>query len=204
MQPVFLDDACKRIYDAIMLHARKHAANSGNIIRALPDPANPLGSSLDVSFRTVKTELWETDARKCGINYVVYDGKWEAELCRCLEKQDNHVLAYVKNHGLGFEVPYRLNGENRSYRPDFIVKIDMGEAEPLNLVVEIKGLRGEDAKAKRLAMENYWIPGVNNLGEYGKWAFLELTDKHEIAAKFARAVENLRQGRIETGSLLDA
>lgn len=206
MQPVFLEEAASRIDQAIQRYARNHAGGGKNLVRALPDPANPLGTSLDVSLRTVKTELWPTDARKCGINYVVYDGKWEAEFCRCLEKQHNHVLAYVKNHGLGFEVPYRFNGENRVYRPDFIVKIDMGEAEPLNLIVEIKGLRGEDAKAKRLAMENYWIPGVNNLGEFGKWAFLELTDRHEIAAQFASAVARLRQVQIAqpAGSLLDA
>lgn len=204
--PVFLAEACERIYQAILRHAQNHAANSASIMTALPDPFNPQGTSLDVDFRTVKAELWATDARKCGINYVVYDGNWEAEFCRCLEKQDNHVLCYVKNHNLGFEVPYSFNGASKMYRPDFIVRIDDGQADPLNLVVEIKGIRGEDARAKRLAMENCWIPGVNNLGDFGRWAFLELTDRHELAADFSKAVEKLRKGESyqNMGSLLDA
>ena len=31
---------------------------------------------------------------------------------------------YVKNHGLGLEVPYVYGSEKRTYIPDFIVKID--------------------------------------------------------------------------------
>ena len=32
------------------------------------------------------------------------------------------VTAYVKNHGLGFEVPYAAAGGERRYRPDFIIE----------------------------------------------------------------------------------
>ena len=31
------------------------------------------------------------------------------------------VRAYVKNHNLGLEVPYRYGSETRKYLPDFIV-----------------------------------------------------------------------------------
>ncbi len=48
-----------------------------------------------------------------------------------------------------------------------------GHAEPLNLIVEIKGFRGENAKDKANAMRAYWVPGVNNLGKFGRWAFAE-------------------------------
>jgi type III restriction enzyme len=58
-------------------------------------------------------------------------------------------MAYVKNHNLGFDVPYRYGSENRIYRPDFIVLVDDGHEDPLHLVVEIKGYRGEDAKDKK-------------------------------------------------------
>ncbi len=98
------------------------------------------------------------------------------------------VRAYVKNHSLGFEVPYRYGSEQRAYRPDFIVQVDDGRGadDPLHLVVEIKGYRGEDVKDKRTTMETYWIPGVNNLGTYGRWAFAELGDVFEIEADFDR------------------
>jgi type III restriction enzyme len=67
-------------------------------------------------------------------------------------------------------VPYRFQAEMRKYRPDFIVRIDDGHGDDdlLNLVVEIKGYRGEDAKEKKSTMDNYWVPGVNRLGSHGR------------------------------------
>ena len=59
----------------------------------------------------------------------------------------------------------------------------------LNLIVEIKGYRGEDAKDKKAAMENYWVPGVNDPGNYGRRAFAEFTDVYEIQADFEEKVE---------------
>ena len=91
------------------------------------------------------------------------------------------------------EVPYRCGSESRTYIPDFIVQIDdgKGDADPLHLIVEIKGYRGEDAKDKRTAMETYWIPGVNRLRDYGRWAFAERTDVYEIESAFADSVRQL-------------
>jgi len=62
-------------------------------------------------------------------------------------------------------------------------------SDPLHLVVEIKGYRGEDAKEKKATMDSYWVPGVNNLGRYGRWAFVEFTDVWTIQDDFARKVE---------------
>ena len=86
-------------------------------------------------------------------------------------KAHPRILAYVKNQGLGFEVPYLLGSTPQRYLPDFIVKVDAGGGEVLNLVVEVKGYRGEDAKDKATTMRTYWVPGVNNLGQFGRWAF---------------------------------
>ena len=94
------------------------------------------------------------------------------------------VRAYVKNHNLGLEVPYQYGSTARTYIPDFIVQVDDGREDPLNLVVEIKGIRGEDAKDKKATTETYWVPAVNNLGEYGRWAFAEFTDVYEIEVEF--------------------
>ena len=55
----------------------------------------------------------------------------------------------------------------------------------MNLIVEIKGYRGEDAKEKKATMDTYWIPGVNNLGTYGRWAFLELKDVYLMQDQFS-------------------
>ena len=103
--------------------------------------------------------------RRCHINWVILDSDWEAEFCRVAESHPR-VRAYVKNHNLGFEVPYRYGSETRTYLPDFIVLVDDGHGDDdlLHLVVEIKGYRREDAKEKKSTMETYWVPGVNNLG----------------------------------------
>ena len=58
--------------------------------------------------------------------------------------------------------------------------MDDGRESPLNLVVEIKGYRGEDAIEKKNTMEAYWLPGVNALGQYGRWAFAEFTAVYDI------------------------
>ncbi len=38
-------------------------------------------------------------------------------------------------------------------------------------------------------METYWIPGVNNAGGYGRWAFVELTEIYQIEAAFQVKLE---------------
>ena len=104
------------------------------------------------------------------------------------------MLAYVKNHGLGLEVPYRSGSTTRTYIPDFIVLLDDGYGDPLHLVVEIKGYRGEDAKAKKETMETYWVPGVNNLRTHGRWAFAEFTEVYGIQSGFEAMVETALSG----------
>jgi type III restriction enzyme len=39
-------------------------------------------------------------------------------------------------------------------------------------------------------METYWVPGVNNLGTYGRWAFAEFTEMYQIATDFEAKVAN--------------
>ncbi len=159
-------------------------------IKAVLDPYNPVGSTIHVNFTTSKRLRWETDARKCHINWVILDSDWEAEFCRVVESHPR-VIAYVKNHSLGFEVPYQYGSQTRKYLPDFIVLLHDQGGQPVHLVIEIKGYRGEDAKEKKSTMETYWIPGVNNLGAYGRWAFAEFTDIFEIEAKFKALVDAL-------------
>jgi len=179
------DMACERITSGIT-----RALVGSRPIKAVLDPYNPTGSTANVNFNTSKTERWETSAKACQLNWVILDSDWEAEFCRVAEAHPL-VKAYVKNHNLGFEVPYRYGSETRQYRPDFIVRVDDGHGEDdlLNLVVEIKGYRREDAKEKKSTMDTYWVPGVNNLGSYGRWAFAEFTEVYQMQHDFAKKVE---------------
>lgn len=38
-------------------------------------------------------------------------------------------------------------------------------------------------------MENYWVPGVNNNSQYGRWGFAEFTDVYQIGSDFEAKVE---------------
>ena len=174
------DRACEIIAAAIT-----RSRVNGYPVKALLDSFNPTGSTMHVNFSTSKTSRWMTDPSKCHVNWAVLDMDWEAELCRVVERHPK-VMAYVKNHSLGLEVPYRAGSRARTYLPDFIVRVDdgHGEDDPLNLVVEIKGYPDGEAKAKKRTMETYWVPGVNNLRSYGRWAFAEFTSFHDIEADF--------------------
>ena len=164
--------------------------NRAQLARDMPpkvilDPYNPAGSTAHVNFHTSKTSRYQTDPRRCHVNWAILDSDWEAELCRVVEAHPQ-VVAYVKNHNLGFEVPYRTGSRNRRYLPDFIVLLDDGHGEDdlLHLVVEVKGYRGEEVKDKQATMETLWIPGVNRLGAWGRWAFVELGDVYSMREGF--------------------
>ncbi|MDO8474823.1 MAG: DEAD/DEAH box helicase family protein [Candidatus Rokubacteria bacterium] len=180
------DMACNRITAGIT------AAFAGERpIKAVLDSYNPVGSTAHVRFNTSRTHRWQTDPARCHVSWVVLDSDWEAEFCRVAESHPR-VKAYVKNHNLGLEVPYRYGSEMRRYLPDFIVLVDDGRGDDdlLHLVVEIKGYRREDAKEKKATMDTYWVPAVNNLGTLGRWAFAELTEIYQIESDFKAKVES--------------
>ena len=172
-------------------------------IRALLDPYNPVGSTKHVRFNTSRTDRWETigPPPKCHINWIVLDSDWEGEFCRVAEAHPK-VIAYVKNHNLGLEVPYRYGSETRKYLPDFIVLVDDGHGsnDPLHLITEIKGYRREDAKEKKITMDTYWVPGVNHLKTYGRWAFAEFTQVYQIESDFAAKIASEFNKMIESST----
>ena len=49
-------------------------------------------------------------------------------------------------------------------------------------------------------METYWVPGVNNLGCYGRWAFAEFTEVFRIQTDFEEKVETEFNRMIESTS----
>lgn len=172
-------------------------------IKALLDPYNPTGSTKNVRFNTSRESRWETGGPppKCHINWIVLDSDWEGEFCRVAESHPK-VVAYVKNHNLGLEVPYRYGSETRKYLPDFIVLVDDGHGpeDLMHLVVEIKGYRREDAKEKAATMQTYWIPGVNNLKTYGRWTFAEFREVYQIESDFSAKVKSMFDDMIKSAT----
>jgi type III restriction enzyme len=105
-------------------------------------------------------------------------------MAQVLEDMDE-VQCYVKNHNLGFTIPYTLNGEELQYIPDFIVRLTPpspvlgrgieGEGV-LNLILEVSGEPRKDKAAKVATARTLWVPAVNNHGAFGPWDFIEIAD----------------------------
>ena len=164
-------DAADRIYQAIVASTEDDKA-----LKPILRPYDTIGSTRYVDFDTAR-EVYATDPDRCHINYVAADSSWEPKMAQTLEEMDE-VVAYVKNHQLGFHIPYTLDGQEHNYVTDYIVRIDDGHGpdDLLNLIVEVSGEARKDKAAKVAAARNLWVPAVNNHGGFGRWAFLEITD----------------------------
>jgi type III restriction enzyme len=157
--------------------------------RLLPNlrPYEPIGSTDDVWFETTKV-CFETT--KSHFNLVVQDSGWESKLAETLESMPE-VVAYAKNQGLNFKIPYTYEGRAGNYVPDFLIRLrdaaSTGPADLLTLVLEVTGEARKEKQAKVATATDLWIPAVNNWGGAGRWAFLEVTDpwdaEHLIKAR---------------------
>lgn len=171
----YAHEASDKIYQAIV-----RSTEGEKTVQPILRPYEYMGSTRYVDFDTTKP-IYETKLNKCHINRVVADtDSWEQKMAQTLEEMDE-VVCYVKNHNLGFEIPYTLNGEEHPYRPDFIVRIknpnpDNDNDPIINLVIEVTGRKIKQKEAKVNTANNLWIPAVNNHGGFGKWAFLEIRD----------------------------
>lgn len=168
----FAHDAADRIYKAIV------ASNDGQaVLKPILRPYDTIGSTRYVDFDTTRP-VYATRADKCHVSHVVADtDSWEQKLAQTLEEMDE-VVRYVKNHNLGFLIPYSFGGEAKNYVPDFIACLDDGHGpdDLLNLLIEVTGEKKKDKAAKVSAARTLWIPAVNNHGGFGRWDFIEIAD----------------------------
>lgn len=168
----FANDASDCIYKAIVTSTEDKAA-----LKPILRPYENIGSTRYVDFDTTRP-VFPTREDKCHISHVVADTEsWEQKMAETLEDMPE-VVRYVKNHNLGFTIPYMLNGEERNYIPDFIACIDDGNGSDnlLNLIIEVTGEKRKEKVAKVAAARTLWVPSVNNHGGFGHWAFIEITD----------------------------
>ncbi|MEK6544241.1 MAG: DEAD/DEAH box helicase family protein, partial [Elusimicrobiota bacterium] len=181
----FSHDASDKIYKAIIEADRGEKA-----IKPILRPYDSVGSTRYVDFDTIRP-VYPTDPTKCHISHVVADtNSWEQKMAEALEGMDGEVVHYVKNHGLGFMIPYTLNGEERNYVPDFIARVKDGGPDLLNLIVEVTGEKKKDKAAKVETARTLWVPSVNNHGGYGRWAFLEITDPWDAQNTIRAAIKS--------------
>jgi type III restriction enzyme len=147
-------------------------------IRPILHHYNPVGSSRFVQGQTVR-ETYVT--RHSHVNLVVVDSGWEGKAAKVLDDlaDDGRVLAWVKNAFLDFRIPYTdKEGAQRDYFPDFVVRARTGCGEPVNLVVEITGMR-RDKVEKLWTVRNRWLPAVNAIRDkhgWPRWDILEIAE----------------------------
>jgi type III restriction enzyme len=115
---------------------------------------------------------------KSHVNYVVADTKqWEQSAAYFIDTHNG--VAFVKNAGLGFAIPYLHNGQMHDYEPDFILRM---KGEPaLTVILETKGY--DPLKdVKRQAAER-WVAAVNASGRFGSWRYQLIEKISDVSAK---------------------
>jgi type III restriction enzyme len=178
----FADTAARLIYQAAA-RGLKNEPDAAELQLPILDTFNPEGSTNQVGFTTSKKLIFDTT--RSPVTHVVGDSGWELAFAEKLEQMDDLVLSYVKNHALHFEIPYWWDGQERHYRPDYILKVDDGHGaeNPLYLIVEVKGLKDNQDTAKADTATAMWLPAVNNLGRFGRWAFVEIDSNNIYEAE---------------------
>lgn len=199
-QMLLYDDPRKiinHIYGGVIASQRTHS-------RILPvlNFYNKFGSTKYVHGNTTKP-VFETV--KSHVNFVVADtNSWEQIAAKTLEEIDE-VSSYVKNAFLGFTIPYSLNGKEDSlYYPDFIACCQRPDGSKLNLIIEITGMN-RDKAAKKLYLQERWLPAVNNIKElykFDEWDFIEIANdirdiKNQLKAKINAAIRSEKESREE-------
>jgi type III restriction enzyme len=135
------------------------------------------GSTRDVDFWTSR-EVREV--AKSHLNYVVADTKrWEQSAAYYLDTHPN-VLAFAKNSGLGFAIPYFHNGQMHDFVPDYLVRLQENGRELGTLILEVKGY-DEPAEVKAAAA-NRWCHAVNADSQHGLWVFRMVKDPTQVTA----------------------
>jgi len=178
--------AAERIYNAIIWDSKEKALLNP-ILRAY----DSIGSTRYVDFDTTRA-VYTSRPDKCHINYVVADTtSWEQKMAQALEEMEE-VQCYVKNQGLEFTIPYVIEGEEKKYYPDFIVRLKDSQGEILNLIVEVTGEKKKEKMAKVAAARNLWVPAINNHGGFGRWAFIEISDPWDAKNTIRAFLKNPR------------
>jgi type III restriction enzyme len=133
------------------------------------ETGRPRGSTADVDFWTSKKVK---EIEKSHLNFVVQDSKWEQSAAFYTDTHPG-VVAFVKNQGLGFAIPYLHNGQQHDYIPDFIVRLTNG----LQLILETKG--HDPLEEVKVQAAQRWVDAVNADGSFGEWRYAVV---HEMAS----------------------
>ena len=135
------------------------------------EDSRPRGSTSDVDFWTSKPVR---EIVRSHLNYVVADTKtWEQAAAYYIDRHDE-VVAFVKNQGLGFAIPYMDNGQPHDYIPDFLIRLTTGA----HLILETKGY--DEREAVKVAAAHRWVDAVNAEGSFGSWCYAVARNPNDV------------------------
>lgn len=202
IQLLSLAEMGHRAADRIQAGITRRFSGTARILPVL-HPYEPHGTTVGAEMFTRKAVV-EPNPLKNPFNYVICDTEfWEQTMARCLDDMPE-VLRYIKNEGqaLSFLIPYEDAGLRRDYMPDFIVWLDdgRGDADPLKVIVECKGRVNQNADDKKKWTESYWLPAVNNLGTYGRWDYLLISQDPSSTPYALRQLLMLRKSGARHGT----
>ena len=148
----FATRAAEKIYQSIV-----SSTTGEKLLKPILYPYDTEGTTRFVDFDTARA-VYATRADKCHISHVVADTEsWEQKLAQTLEELDG-VDSYFKNHNVGFIIPYTINGDNKSYYPDFVARVrrtatngisDSGSDRPKGREEGIEGVHGPQSLGSR-------------------------------------------------------
>ena len=191
-----------------------HEANLGNATKAVWDAVTTKGAlvpvrpvfadehepaqlrELDTSsvdFDTTKDHKYPPGGgipAKSEMNAAACDSAQEVKVATILDEHDD-IEAWARTYRLGWDIPYlnpKTGGWNR-YTPDFVARVRGGAA---HLIIEFKGQETEDAKIKKEAIENMWLPAVNASEDpacEGKWRYVYIDNDLRIGVELENAIK---------------
>ena len=183
--------ACDRITAGDHRRVRGRASDQGGARSVQPGRLHA-----HVRFNTSRTHRWQTDPARCHVNWVVLDSDWEAEFCRVAESHPR-VRAYVKNHNLGLEVPYRYGSEARRTAPTSSCWWTTATATTTTCCTSSSRSRATGARTPRRRSPRWTptgCPASTTSARYGRWAFAEFTEVYQIESDFqGQGRERVRQ-----------
>ncbi|MCZ8238154.1 MAG: DEAD/DEAH box helicase family protein [Leptospiraceae bacterium] len=145
-----------------------------------------LDGSTKTLDKTTKREIYPVN--KSHANAIIADTPRFEQSAAFVLDGIPHVLAFVKNTGLGFRIPYWIGEEEHDYEPDFIVRIQKKDGTILNLILETKGYDFKGDVELKAAAAHRWVQAVNRHGEKGLWDYCIVKGISEIKSE----IENRR------------
>jgi type III restriction enzyme len=167
VRELWLDVHRRDVVDRIRDNILPAAATEAKLLPVLNRFKRTL-STADVNFQTTKPTV---ELTKSHLNRAPILSEFERAAVDVLE--DSEIVDFYSPNGrnIGFAIPYKHDGEDKTYEPDFVVKLRNGTF----LVIEIKGGGGRifnpDAVPAKSAASKKWCSAVSNVGTYGSWEY---------------------------------